>query len=109
MVKTPSVEPVLKSRLLPRISSRWLFVITAVAAVIAATARAAGAGATLAYAVMAGLGFFVACFLAFGSLFIVARAVSLLWYRPAPELHDGSPFADGQLPPQILPPQDPKD
>ena len=107
MVKTPSVEPVLKSRLLPRISSRWLFVLTTLAAVIAAVARVAGEGGAVAYAATAAIVFLATCFGAFALLFFLARAVSLMWYVPPPELHDGSPFADGQLPPQILPPRDP--
>lgn len=107
MVKTPSVEPVLQSRLLPKISTRWLFVTTAMAAVIGAVARAAGEGATFAYAVLAGVGFLVAAFLAFAFVFLIARAASVIWYRPEPEQHEGSPFSDGQLPPQILPPQEP--
>lgn len=108
MVKTPSVEPVVKSRLLPRISSRWLFVLTTLAAIIAAVARAAGEGGALAYSLMAALTFIAICFAAFVLLFVFARGVSLLWYDAPPELHDGSPFAEGQLPPQILPPRDPE-
>lgn len=107
MIKTPSVEPVVRSRLLPRISSRWLFLLTTLAAVIAAVARAAGEGGALAYAFTAVVIFLLVCFTAFVVLFCFARLISFLWYDAPPETLDGSPFADGQLPPQILPPRDP--
>ena len=109
MSKTPSVEPVLRSRLLPRVSSRWLFALTTLAAVIAAVARSAGEGGAVAYSVMAAVIFLVICFSAFSLLFFLVRGVSLIWYDPPSELHDGSPFAAGQMPPQILPPRDSKE
>jgi hypothetical protein len=107
MVKTPSVEPVLQSRMLPRISFRWLFALMTLAALIAAVARAAGEGGTVAYALLTSLLFLASCFAVFVLLFVLARAVAGMWYQPSSEIHDGSPFADGQLPPQILPPRDP--
>ncbi len=105
-LKTPSVEPVLRSRLLPRVSFRLLFGLTTLAAIIAAVARAAGEGGALANAVMVSLGFIVACFLLFAILFFFSWLVSSLWYQGEPDALDGSPFASGQLPPQILPPRE---
>lgn len=109
MTKTPSVEPLLQSRLLPRISSRWLFALTLLAAVIAAVARVAGQGSAVAYSVMAALLYLAISFLLFSLLFFLVRGVSLIWYSPPPEAKDGSPFAADQLPPQILPPRDSKE
>jgi hypothetical protein len=105
-VKTPSVEPVVESRLLPRISSRLLFALTTLAAIIAAVARAAGNGGALAYAVMVSLIFVVACFSIFLLLFLISWAISSLWYEGESDTLEGSPFAEGQLPPQILPPRE---
>ena len=109
MTKTPSVEPVLPSRLLPRISSRWLFVLTLLAAVIAAVARVAGQGSAVAFSVMVALAYLAIIFLLFSLLFFLVRGVSLIWYAPPSEAHDGSPFAADQLPPQILPPRESKE
>lgn len=105
-LKTPSVEPVVRSRLLPRVSFRLLFALTTLAAVLAAVARAAGSGAAAAKAVMVGLGFLVACFLVFTLLFLISWCVSSLRVEPDDDAMQGSPFADGQLPPQILPPRE---
>jgi hypothetical protein len=105
-VKTPSVEPVVVSRLLPKISSRFLFVLTTFAALIAAVARAAGAGGALANAAIVALIFIAVCFLLFAILFVISWAISSLWYEREPDTLEGSPFADGQLPPQILPPRE---
>jgi hypothetical protein len=105
-VKTPSVEPVVRSRLLPKVSFRVLFALTALAAIIAAVARLAGEGGELAYAAMVGLGFIAACFSLFAFLFFVSWAISSLWYQGEPDALEGNPFAEGQLPPQILPPRE---
>ena len=105
-MKTPSIEPVLRSRLLPRVSSRLLFALTTLAAIIAAVARIAGQGGALANGVMVSFGFLGVCFLLFALLFLISWSVSSLWYEGEPEAQDGSPFAEGQLPPQILPPRE---
>ncbi|MEM1067959.1 MAG: hypothetical protein AAGI63_03610 [Planctomycetota bacterium] len=95
--------------MLPKVSSKWLFLLTALAAVFSAIARVAGQGSSLAYAFLATFGFIAACFASFGLLFFLARAVASIWYQPPSTLEDGSPFAEGQLPPQILPPRNPSD
>ena len=105
-MKTPSVEPVVRSRLLPRISFRFLFALTTLSAIIAAVARGAGEGVALAYAAMTTLAFVGACFALFLSLFLVSWAISSLWYEGESDALEGSPFAEGQLPPQILPPRE---
>ncbi len=105
-MKTPSVEPVVVSRLLPKISSRFLFALTTLAAVIAAVARAAGEGGALANAAITGVIFIAGCFALFAILFFFSWAISSLWYEGEPDTLEGSPFAEGQLPPQILPPRE---
>jgi hypothetical protein len=105
-VKTPSVEPVLTSRLLPKVSFRLLFALTTMSAVIAAVARSAGQGGALANALLVGVGFLAVGFLLFFLLFLISFAVTSLWYDGDADTLDGSPFAEGQLPPQILPPRE---
>ena len=152
MTKAPSVEPVVRSRLLPRISFRMMLLLTTLAAILAAIARVADAGNELAMSAMMAFGFVFACFVAFAFLFLFSWSVSVLrkpsgyaalglatvfglaallnvpipyaanWYVssffivaglillfvPVRESDDlvGSPFAKGQLPPQILPPRE---
>ncbi len=107
-MKTPSSEPVLRSRLVPKISFRWLFAVTTLSAIIAAVARAAGEGGALAMAVMAMVGFVLACFSLFIFLFLISWAVSSLWYAGDDDALKGNPFSEGQLPPQILAPREQK-
>ncbi len=107
-VKTPSVEPVLRSRPLPRISFKLALVATTLAAIIAAVARTAGEGGAVAMSVIFMLAFPVACLLLFAVLFLICWSVSLLWYESDDDALHGSPFAEGQLPPQILPPREQK-
>lgn len=157
MVKPTSAEPILRSRLLPRISFRTMMLLTALCAVIATVARAAGDGGSVAKGLLAAL-ILVAClFLAFSVLFLFSWFMSVIgqyrrnvgigiavitiglvvvvnlglmipylvdWYVialltsiafvlivvPASEPYSGpqNPFAEGQLPPQILPPREHK-
>lgn len=78
MTKAPSVEPVLRSRLLPRISFRMMMLLTTFCAVVAAVARAAGNGGELAIAVMTAMGFLFACFVAFALLFLITWSVAVI-------------------------------
>jgi hypothetical protein len=152
MTKAPSVEPLVRSRLLPRISFRTMLLLTTAAAIVAAIARVAGNGGELAKSVMMGLAFLAACFAAFAFLFLFSWSIAVLrkqcgyaalgsgavlglltiaggqlpyltnWYLPSflilagfvllfvpvRESDDlvGNPFAEGQLPPQLLPPRE---
>ena len=105
-MKTPSVEPVIRSRLLPKISFRMMFMLMTLAAFLAALARMAGGGTSYAVGALVALGFVVACFACFASLFVVAWSFATLSYRGDSDDLKGSPFAEGQLPPQILPPRE---
>jgi hypothetical protein len=91
---------------MPKVSFRLLFALTTLAAIISAVARAAGQGGALANAAMVSLGFLGAVFLLFVLLFLISVAVSSTWYEGDSDALDGSPFAEGQLPPQILPPRE---
>jgi hypothetical protein len=88
-----------------------MFAIMTMGAFLAAIGRVAGVGTpgnaqAMATGVLASVGFLVVCIVAFAIFFLIAWSVSILWYRPADEMVKGSPFADDQLPPQILPPRD---
>ena len=113
ILSTPPVEPIQRSRLLPRVTFRMMFAVTTIGAILAATARVAGIGSpgnaqAVAKGVLVAIGFLAVCLAAFALFFLIAWLVSILWYRPADELVEGSPFAEDQLPPQILPPRDRK-
>lgn len=109
-MNSPVVESVEPSRLLPRVTFRTLFAITTLGALLAALARVAGVAGSVSTRAMAlglliAVGFLAACFLAFALFYLVAWLVSIIWYRAADESVQGSPFAEDQLPPQILPPR----
>ncbi len=108
MVKTPSVEPVVRSRLLPQVSFKFALGVTALVAVFASLARVAGEGGALAMSLVAFAGYLAITFVGFAALFLISWAISSLWYEADDESLKGSPFADGQLPPQILPPRENK-
>ena len=107
LVNTPSVEPVLKSRLLPRISFRFMFLLTLGFALLGAATRSAVEGYAFAIAVLAFIGCLVIFFVACMFVFVLTWAMSLPLRRSRENPTQGSPFADGQLPPQILPPRNP--
>lgn len=80
----------------------------AASAVIAAIARAAGDGGEMAIAFLCALAFAAACVVLFAAVFVASWCISSLWYTSDEDSLIGSPFADGQLPPQILPPREQK-
>ena len=83
--------------------------MTTLAALIAAVAKSAGAGGALAYAIMYGLALLLACFSMFAVLFLISWSISSLWHSADLDQQNNSksPFAEGQLPPQVLPPRNP--
>lgn len=105
-MNTPSVEPVLRSRLLPPISFRAMFALITVGAVAFALARAAGQGGAFALAVQVAVGFLLVCFLLFALLFFIAWLFAALVIRRADDPDWGSPFAEDRMPPQLLPPRE---
>jgi fucose permease len=106
-VTSPSAEPVVKSRLLPRISFRVLLAAMTLGAIFFAIAQAAGQGVAFALAVQVALGFLLFCFLAFAVLFLAAWVVAILVVDDIDPGLEGSPFAEDRLPPQLLPPREP--
>ncbi len=104
-----SFEPLQRSRLIPKISFKTMLGLTAAGAMIFAVARSAGEGAALGVGFLAALGYLTMTFLIFSFFFVVAVSFSTFWKRSDPDLLEGSPFADGQLPPQWLEPREKKD
>lgn len=105
-MKSPSSEPVLRSRLLPQFSFRLLMGLTAGAAVLATLFRFAEGGAAVAQAVMFSLGTLLAMLLLGAVLFLFSWVVATLTLVVNEPDSRPSPFAEGQLPPQTLPPRD---
>lgn len=91
---------------MPRVSFRWILALMTFSALLAAVARAAGEGGAFAVAAMFAVGFVVVCLLLFILLFLFCWAIALVWYDRDAETAKGSPFSEGQLPPQILPPRE---
>ncbi|WP_182865342.1 hypothetical protein [Stieleria mannarensis] len=77
-----ATEPVLRSRLLPRISFQSLLVLTAVSAVVIAVVYAADQGGAYATAAAVGLFFTLCMFVCSALLFLLSWAVAFL-PRPA--------------------------
>lgn len=106
-MSTPSVEPVLRSRLLPPISFRILLAWTTLGAIAFSIARAGGRGAAFALAIEVAIGFLLVCLLALATLSLIAWVVGVLVVGDANRPDRASPFAEDRLPPQLLPPRDP--
>ncbi len=102
----PATQPILKSRMLPRISLGFFFALTTLGALVAAIARAADQGAALAIAALSSLAFVVTCFAFLAILFFICRLIAYVKGDSISQTSKGSPFAEGQLPPQILPPRE---
>ena len=83
-----------------------MFVVTFAAAVLAAIGQSAGEGGAIAAGVIVSVAFIVICFLVFAALFGISWCVSQIWYQATEESIEGNPFAEGQLPPQIIPPRE---
>lgn len=91
---------------LPRVRMVWFFVLVTVVAITITTIRATGQEAvfrtalifTGLFALLVGV-FFGICFLVAYSMGSLERAIVGKEQRPT------SPFSDGSLPPQIIPPQ----
>lgn len=104
---TPSsMEPIVRSRVLPRISFRAMMLGTVIAALIAALARAAGDGATFAKAVVIAIGLLALFFLLAACAFVLAWLTARLVIGEFDNAREGNPFAQDQLPPQLLKPRE---
>lgn len=78
MPQTPSVEPVVQSRLLPRISFQSMLALMAVSAVVLAVASAANQGGRYATAAALGVGFLVVTSATLMVMFLLAWCVANL-------------------------------
>ncbi|MBB3205146.1 hypothetical protein FHS27_000913 [Rhodopirellula rubra] len=107
-VHPSSMQPIVRSRVLPRVSFRAMMVWTVIAAVIAAVARAAGDGATFAKAVTAAVVSIAFFFLLAGFAFLMSWATAKLVIGKFDNSREGNPFAKDQLPPQLLKPREPE-
>lgn len=82
------------------------FALTALGAIIAAIGRLAGDGGAVATALIVAAGYIGLCFALFVLFFLTVRIFAAVVNRSAPDADVGSPFAEGQLPPQLIPPRD---
>ncbi|MEM6779281.1 MAG: hypothetical protein AAF670_16630 [Planctomycetota bacterium] len=101
------MQPILRSRLLPRISFRSLLGATVLAAAIAAMARAAGNGVVALRAVLAGLAILISFMMLSILAFLVSWMIARLIHGRASDALQGNPFAKDNLPPQQIKPRDP--
>ncbi len=102
-----AVDPEIASRLLPQVSFRLILAVVTLAALAALAGRRAGLGGAFAGAVLAVMAALLATFSGFAVLFLIAWVPAVLGRDRWSEVGKGNPFAEGQLPPQLLPPRDP--
>jgi hypothetical protein len=105
--QTPSVLPLERSRVLPRVSFRMMLSIVTLAAVVAFTLRLAWLDSPLALAIIYSLTTLAICFALFAILFLIAWIPAVIGRDQLQDVQHGSPFAVDQLPPQLLPPREP--
>lgn len=103
-----SVQPRLRSRLLPQYSFRTVIIGTTVLALAAFIYRQSTFGAVWAEALVFATTVILSCFIGFAVLFLIAWIPALIGRDSWEDVGKGNPFADGQLPPQLLPPTERK-
>jgi hypothetical protein len=107
-ISTPSVQPRLQGRVLPQYSFRTVVIGMTLLALAAFIYRQASLGAVWAGAFVAAAAFLLGCFALYALLFLLAWIPALIGKDQWEDVGKGNPFADGQLPPQLLPPSEPK-
>jgi hypothetical protein len=103
-----SVQPPVRSRLLPQYSFRTVMIGTAALALAAFVYRQSMLGAVWAEALVFASATILCCFVGFAFLFLIAWIPALIGRDSWEDVAKGNPFADGQLPPQLLPPTERK-
>lgn len=103
-----SVLPPERGGLLPQYSFRTVVILMTAVVFAAFAFRQAWLGEVWAQAFAVISGFLVACFTLYAILYLIAWIPARLGRDDDWEVMHGNPFADGQLPPQLLPPSDPK-
>lgn len=106
-MKPSSMQPIARSRLLPRISFRLMMFLTALAAGGSAIARAAGDGGVLAKAIVTIMLVLAIFFVASAMSYLLAWAVARIAVGRVDNSLKGNPFAKDQLPPQVIRPREP--
>jgi hypothetical protein len=96
-----------ESRLLPQYSFRSMAVGMTTLALAAFAYRQSSRGSIWAESLVFATATIGICFLAYAVLFLIAWVPALLVREPSEDIGLGNPFADAQLPPQVLPPRDP--
>ena len=107
----------LVSQLLPQYSFRTMAVGLTTLALAAFALRQSTRGSIWAEALVFAAGTIVVCFVAYAALFLIAWVPALIGRDRGDELAPDNPFAnpfdnrfaDGQLPPQVVPPRAPSD
>lgn len=99
-----SVQLPVRSRLLPQYSFRTVMIGTTALALAAFVYRQSTLGAVWAEAVVFASAVILCCFVGFALLFLIAWIPASIGRDSWEDVAKGNPFADGQLPPQLLPP-----
>lgn len=102
------MDPIVRSRVLPRVSFRAVMGLTLIAAIIAAVARTAGGGATFAKAFIVALIFLTLFFFLASVAFVLSWVTARMMIGRFDNNREGNPFAKDQLPPQLLKPREPE-
>jgi len=104
---TPSVLDKDTNRLLPQVSFRTMMLVATVTAMVAFTTRLALGGSMIAISFVNAVATLVITFVCFAILFVIAWIPAVIGYDSLEDTNLGSPFAEDQLPPQVIPPRDP--
>lgn len=104
-----SVPPRAPTRVLPQYSFRTAAATVTLLALAAFVYRQAARGNTLAEAIVFAAAVILACFACYAVLFLIAWIPALIGRDTWEDVGRGSPFAAGQLPPQVLPPAEKAD
>ncbi len=107
-VPPASVQPRLRSSVLPQYSFRTVVIGTTLLALAAFVFRQSMFGAVWAQALVFASAVILCCFIGFAMLFLIAWVPALIGRDSWEDVSKGNPFADGQLPPQLLPPTEQK-
>lgn len=99
-----SVQPRARSQVLPQYSFRTVIIGTTLLALAAFVYRQSIFGTVWARSFVFAASVILCCFIAFAVLFLIAWVPALIGKDSWEDVSKGNPFADGQLPPQLLPP-----
>lgn len=99
-----SVQPKAEARVLPQFSFRTVGVGMTVLVLAAFIYRRSMLGSVWAEALVFATATILVCFACFAALFLLAWIPALIGRDRWEDVVKGNPFAEGQLPPQLLPP-----